>query len=283
MQRPAKVSLMRLAPVLGLGIGGTLVLTSPHQSAPLWLVWASLVLALGATAGVVFVYGLNRWAELVALHPVRVRDVAAPIFVIELVGLLAVNATQFLPGVHGNGRNALLTTLAILAGTPAACAMYGVGHVAASETLSSTAGGLIARLVTLRQLLQRLLAAVGALVTVVTLEFGALLALERSVHSQFGNRPPQFVLVYGGIGSLLVALAYAPGWTALQHRCNRLCDELFPMDCLDEASTILARSGDRQKLEQILGADRGLLADMQSGVVILAPLIAGAAAFLLPH
>jgi hypothetical protein len=161
--------------------------------------------------------------------------------------------------------------------------MYGVGQVAASEPLSSTAGGFVTWLVALRQLLQRLLAAVGALVTVVTLEFGALLALERSVHSQFGNRPPQFVLVYGGIGSLLVALAYAPGWTALQNRCSRLCDELFPMECLDEASTILAMSGDRQKLEQILGADRGMLADMQNGVVILAPLIAGAAAFLLPH
>jgi hypothetical protein len=55
------------------------------------------------------------------------------------------------------------------------------------------------------------------------------------------------------------------------------------MECLDEASMILARSGDRQKLEQILGADRGILPDMQSGVVILAPLVAGAAAFLLPH
>lgn len=285
MQRPTKVSLMRLAgPVLGLVIGVTLVSTSPNKAAPLWSVWAPLALALSATGGVVFVYGFNRWAELVALHPVRVSNVAAPILALVIVGLLVVNTWAFIPGAPPtNWRGGLLLMLAILAGTPAAGVMYGVSHAAASEPLAPTAGGRLALLVALRQLLQRLLAAVGALVALVTLESGALLALDRSVHSEFGSRPPQYVLVFGGVGSVLVALAYSPGWTALQHRCTRLCDELFPMECLDEASMILGRAGDRQKLEQILGTERGILADMQSGMAILAPLLAGAAAAFLPH
>jgi hypothetical protein len=287
MRRPTQVSLAgpaRAAPMLGLVLGITLVLTFPNRAAPLWLVWAPLALAVSTAAGAVFAYGLRRWAELVALHPVRVRDVAVPLTAIATFSLLAVNVTDILSGpARGNWRNAVLVTLALLAGLPAAGVIFGVRYAACSEQLSRTLGGRLALLVALRRLLQRLVVPVGSLVALTTLATSALVALERSVHSQYGNRPPQYVLIFGGFGSLLVALFYVPAWAALRDQGHRLCDELFPMECLDEASAILSRAGDRQKLEQILEVGSNVLADMQTGLVILTPLLASAAASFLPH
>lgn len=272
------------APALGLVSGVLLVLTFPNQAAPLWLLWAPLAIALSTAGGAVFTYGRRRWADLCALHPVRVRDVAAPVVAIEIGGIVTVNSTLFLHGAaHEDWRGGLLVTLVLLLAIPAAGAMYGVRHVACSEPLSHALGGRVALLIALRRLLERLLVAVGSLVALTTLESAASMSLERSVHSELGTRPPQYVLVIGGVGSLLVALVYVPAWAALQDRGLRLCDELFPMKWLDQPSAVLSRAGERQTLEQILGANRNVLADLQTGLAILGPLLASAAAAFLPH
>jgi hypothetical protein len=271
------------APALGLVFGTVLVLTSPNQAAPLWLLWAPLAIALSTAAGAVFTYGRRRWAELCVLHRVRVREVAAPVVAIEIGGIATVNSTLFLHGAaHEDWRGGLLVTLVLLLAAPAAGVMYGVRHAAGSESLSHALAGQVSLLVALRRLLERLLVAVGALVALTTLESAAALSLARSVHS-LGTRPPQYVLVIGGVGSLLVALVYVPAWAALRDRGLRLCDELLPMACPDEPSAILSRAGDRQTLEQILGTNRNVLADLQTGLAILGPLLASAAAAFLPH
>jgi len=48
-----------------------------------------------------------------------------------------------------------------------------------------------------------------------------------------------------------------------------------------EVADLPARIEARRRLEKALGVDRGLFADLQSGVVILAPLLACAAAVFL--
>jgi hypothetical protein len=55
------------------------------------------------------------------------------------------------------------------------------------------------------------------------------------------------------------------------------------MDRLEAPSEILSVGRERRDLEQILGTDKTVLADMQTGLAILAPLLAGAAAAFLPH
>jgi hypothetical protein len=42
------------------------------------------------------------------------------------------------------------------------------------------------------------------------------------------------------------------------------------------------QDAERQRLEQLLGVDRGVFAELQSGLVILGPLLASAAAAFLP-
>jgi hypothetical protein len=171
--------------VLGFVLGVGIVLTpSTAREAPLWVVWASLAVSLTSAAGAVFGYGVARWAELCALRPVAVRDVAAPV--------------------------AALTTVAVLA-------------------------------------------ALTSIVLTVT--------AHRS-----------------GAGWSAVR-----GWGLTLNRGQRLCDDLFPLPEADEAPAILNRAEDRSKLGQLLGMDRSVVADLQTGLAILGPLIASAAAAFLPQ
>jgi len=120
-----------------------------------------------------------------------------------------------------------------------------------------------------------------------TLALGAAFALQQSLsagsaHSRTAQLAPQTVLIFGGVGSALVAVAYGPASTALKTWAQRLCDELFPLDKADKAAVILSQAEDRSKLEQLLGADRSVFADLQTGLAILGPLIASAATAFLP-
>src|SRR4029077_6041531 len=111
---------------------------------------------------------------------------------------------------------------------------------------------------------QRLLAAVGSLVALSTLALGAAFALQQSLPGGSGNGrtaaqlAPQTVLIFGGVGSALVAAAYGPASAALKTWAQRLCDELFPLREADTAAAILNRAEDRSKLGQLLGADRSV-------------------------
>jgi hypothetical protein len=285
--------LVRLAPVgLGLALGIVIVGTSAYRNAPLWPVWASLAIALTTAAGAVFVHGFDRWAELSTLLTSRtptVRDVSAPVTAGVTIALLGVLASVVVTTpAWSSWRGAALVVLAIAGGVPAAGVMFGVQRGARDESVAGTRGERVALLIALRQLLQRLLAAVGSLVALATLALGAAVALQRSLPAGSGRLeatklPPETVLIFGGAGSLLVALVYTPAATALQRRGRGLCDELFPLDKADEASVILSLAEDRHKLEQLLGVDRGVVADLQTGLAILGPLLASAAAAFLPR
>jgi hypothetical protein len=58
---------------------------------------------------------------------------------------------------------------------------------------------------------------------------------------------------------------------------------MFLLCELDDKAAIGGQAADRQKLEQMLGLDRSLIADLQGGLVILARLLASAVAAFLPH
>ena len=282
----------------GLGfVSGVIIILTPSaaRGAPLWPVWASLAVALTSTAGAVFGYGLARWADLCALRPVRVRDVVVPI-----AGLLAVAVLAGLTGLAltvtahraGTGWSAFrgwaLVSVALLGAVPAVAVMYGIRHAASGGLAAGTRGVQAGAVMALRRLLQRLLAAVGSLVALSTLALGAAFALQQSLPAGFApgraaQLAPQTVLIFGGAGSALVAAAYAPASTALKTWAQCLCDELFPLGEADKAAAILNQAEDRSKLEQLLGADRSVVADLQTGLVILGPLIASAATAFLPH
>jgi hypothetical protein len=293
----AVTALVRIS-AAGLGVvsGVTIVLTpSAARGAPLWPVWASLAVALTSTAGAVFCYGLARWADLSAVRPVRVQDVVIPVaglLAVAALAGLAVLALTVMAHRAGTGWSAFrgwaLVSVALFGAVPAVAVMCGICHVAGGGAAAGTRGEQAGELMALRRLLQRLLAAVGSLVALSTLALGAAFALQqslpaRSAHSQAAQLAPQTVLVFGGVGSALVAAAYGPASTALKAWAQRVCDELFPLHQADEAAVILNQAEGRSKLEQLLGADRSVAADLQTGLAILGPLIASAATAFLPH
>jgi hypothetical protein len=224
-------------------------------------VWAPLVVAFTATAGAVFVYGLNRWAKVSEEHKVRPSAVAGRIATIIALPLLVLIGSTQLPGS--------------VRPTTSWCPVPEADKVVV--------------LVGLRQLLQRLLTAVGSLVALSTLAIGASATLEQRLAANSGQSaaatlPPEFVLVFGGAGSLLVAVFYVPAAGALDRSGQALSTELFPLNEADEASAVLSVADNRNKLEQLLGVGNGAFVDLQTGLAILGPLLASAAAvFLSPR
>jgi hypothetical protein len=279
---------------LGLVFGILAVITSPHKDAPLWWVWAPIAVALTTTAGAVFTYGLDRWGDLAELsrrhqvRQVRVRDVAGLLVAMVIVTLAADLGSMRLPEPgRANLRGVALITITVIGGAPGAVVAVGIRQVARDQSAPGNEGEQVALLVTLRQLLQRLLPAEGSLVALSTLATGAVLTLQQSLGTgpepeAASGLPPQFVLVFGGVGSLLVGLFYVPAATALQRRGERLRDRLLPLEKAHEVSAILGLAEDRHKLEQLLGIDRSAFADLQTGLVILGPLLASAATTFLP-
>ena len=165
---------------------------------------------------------------------------------------------------------------------PGACLTYGIRRAAIS-CVPGSQGDLTGLLLALRTLLQRLLAAAGLVVALVTFSAGTWWSLERSLHSPYGNRPSQFVLIFGAFGTTFVTLLYVPARGALQRRGEQLRDVLFPLHGLNDETVILSRASDRQALGEVLGLERGTFAYLQGGFVRLAPLIASAAAAFQPH
>jgi hypothetical protein len=288
-----------LAPPVGAAFGVAVAFTSGNRTAPLWMTWAVLAIAATTAAGLVFSYGLGRWDELRKLCTIPAAfPVIWPVTVLAVVSLALMNAPVLLPSAHvtasggkGSGLGSgLVGMFAIVAAIPVATAMIGMWRAVSAgaafgpkDAPLTKQGDQLNALLELRRLLQRMLAAVGSVVALVAFSYSTWWLMERSLHTQFGSRPPQFVLIFGAFGSTLVGLIYGPAWTALQRRGRLLRDTMFPLREVDEATKIVSLAGDRQTLDQMLGLSRGFLADLQSGLVILAPLLAGAVAAFLPH
>ena len=278
---------MIIAALAGFGYGLAVVLTFPQRHAPFWMVWMAFALATATAAGALAGYGRSCWHELTGelkdVYKLRIPQVAGPVAIIAILGLaLMVIPPSLAEPAHVIVRGWLVPAFALLGAVPAAGVMFGVRR-AAGDARPAASGDLVDLLLTLRWLLQRLLIVAGTAVALTTFTTGTWWLLEHSLHAPYGNRPPQFVLVFGAYGSLLVGVVYVPAWTAVQRRGQRLCYELFPLHGVNEEPAILDRVGERQKLQQMLGLDRGILADLQGGMIILAPLLAAAAAAFLPH
>jgi hypothetical protein len=280
-------------PTAGFIYGAAVAASFPRYTAALWQVWMPFAIAATTAAGTLLTYGRHRWHdlnELPAVH-VRKRDVAWPVTAVLVVSLALMNIGALYPAPsHLSARelvgsrlgSGLVGMFAIVAAIPAAAVMFGLRRVANGYDPGKR-GELVDVLLTLRGMLQRLLTATGSVVALVTFSAGTWWLLVGSLGTQYGSKPPQYVLIFGAYGSAVLGVVYGPAWTALQRRGRRVCDDMFPLREKHEQAEILSEVTDRQKLEQALGLDRGIAADLQGGVVILAPLLASAVTAFLPH
>ena len=237
-----------------------------------WLVWAPAAFAFTTASGAVFGYGLARWPEITRLGRVgRRRAVWLAVALVVIIVTLAVLG-QWVQPLGGNVRGRTLVSFAMISAVPALVGLDAIRGIA--STLSGTPGAQAETLLALRRLLSGLLGAGGALLALFILATGAAL--------QTGPEPSPAVLIFsGGIASASVALAYA--WPASVWRASAgaLCQTMTPL--ADAAvEQVAARVEERRRLEHAFGVDRGILADLQSGITIFAPLLASAAAVFLP-
>lgn len=267
--------------------GLAIVATVGYREESLWQVWAALAVALTTAAGGVFVYGLHRWNEL-PREGRGVRDAALPLTVLLGGAILAV-AYPFLQEDTSGWRGPALVGVALVGAIPVATTMHAVGRNVHEElTNAPTNGARTARLIELGRLLRRrLLPAVGSLVALSTLALGAAVKLHNNraldaAASTLEPIPTEVTLVFGGMGSLLVALLYVPAASAISHEGETLRDALFSLRDEDEGPRLSELAEKRRRLEELLEINRDVFADLQTGAVVMGPVISGAVGGFLP-
>lgn len=260
--------------IAGAIVGIVMAMTSSACcSSEEWLVWAPSALAFTVASGAVFGYGLARWPEIAALGQVRRRRAATLAGVVLTVTVALVILGFWVPQpVSGNLRGRLIVSFAVLSAIPALAGLDAIRDIA--RALSGAPGEQAETLLALRRLLSGLLAAGGALLALFILATGAAL--------QTGsNSSPAALVFFGGMASATVALAYAWPASAWRASARAWCRTITPL-ANASSDDVVARVEERRRLEQVFGVDRGVFADLQSGITIFAPLLASAAAVFLP-
>jgi hypothetical protein len=133
-----------------------------------------------------------------------------------------------------------------------------------------------------RDSLQRLLKILGAVIALSTLSTGAL--LQAIAEKAPKSAPPlsELALLWGGGATVLLMAAYVPAYLKVQAWGKALVTSLLGERALgsDEWFDWDAR---RKTLDAYLQIDQGLLDRLESGIFILAPLLAAAVSVAVPH
>ena len=269
--------------VIGAGVGLGVSLLSSHIGTDKWLIWACLAIGLTAASGAVFGYGLARWPEIAAVGPIRASRVAGYVALLAIAGVTMLAVSSVLSGMSAPAGapaaprgyiGLILVTVAGVAAVPVVAGLAAIRDQARAVDANADDGRRVEALLAMRRLLAGFLTALGAEVSLATLALGASPA-------DGGRAVAGGVVVFGAAESVFMALAYAPAAGAVRSAARDLCHTVVPLS--GAAPTDLpARVAQRRELEQALGVDRGLLADLQSGVIVIAPLLASAAAVFLP-
>ncbi|WP_158812237.1 hypothetical protein [Streptomyces fulvoviolaceus] len=255
-------------------IGLTVVLTSAYRGSDDWLIWSCAAVALAAASGAAFVHGLRRWTELAGLGGVPVQVVAW-----RLALLYAVSGMVLIVVLRGDlvgaWRALVLIVLAVLGLAPGAATIVGVGHVARirADTAHASPGLQLGTLIAAGRLLQSLLTVMGGIV--------ALLVIAEATSQRMTEQTSiETTLVFGASNSALVAIVYTPVAAKLRQRGRELVDLCHPLGTLapDELAEALDK---RSRLETSLGVDRTAFSDIQTNLVVVGPLLAGAASVFL--
>jgi hypothetical protein len=257
------------------------VVSTGHLDQSRRQIWGILAVAVGLASAVVFPYGLARWRDLPDGSP-DPREVTPPVAVMLLAALVVTQLPRIVLGAAPNWPITALIFSALVGAFPTACTMHAI-RTFARHRLPEQAGSRAAALLSLRRLLKRSLPAVGSLVALTTFALGAALKTPTDPHLARLARdaPGETVIIFGSFGSLLVALFYVPAASVLRERAHQLCDELFELRELQDATSILEVAKKHRTLAELLGVQQSLLSELQAGIIILAPLITTAFSSLL--
>jgi hypothetical protein len=243
------------------------------------------------------VFDLHRLVAAASPQPGRTRTAGpACLWVWYAVLVVAIVLGQFLstslqPMAGWQWRTATLFLVGLLVLSPAVTGMWLVTatllrlHRVIEATPVSPDGQLqwdeqraetVRQLIRLRTLSQRLLAAMSAAVSAVTVSTGTLrAALLAEPH------PPAYPvaapLLLGLFFSIIVAASYLPAATTLQDLCGDFADKVSPIPAGELSKDW---SEQRQRVEKLLPTSDGVKDATQTSVAIIAPLVASLSSVL---
>jgi hypothetical protein len=248
-----------------------------------WLVFAIVAVLLGVAAGESFGFGLSRWAEVRQFHPVKRWRVWFSILVVLLLAAGLIAAT---PYVFGDGSSSDVTptdnltengiafsALAILGGLPIALTLSAIKQVVRFP-LPGGPGQQLDGILRLRRMASRMLSQLGLLVLLV---MGVNAA---SIGWGGTTQNPNVAIFSGVVASVIVGSMYVPTASNLRKRGAIYVERYFPLATVPVSGLIVAAE-DRGKLEKMLGLDQTTFGELKAGLVVLAPVVAGAVASLI--
>jgi hypothetical protein len=92
---------------------------------------------------------------------------------------------------------------------------------------------------------------------------------------------PETVVVFGGIGTVVLGLMYLPAHMALRRRAARVLAEHAPLPAAPDVAVLLQASERRAALMNFLSVDVDALSALRNNVVIFGPLLSAAIALFL--
>ncbi|GIG93205.1 hypothetical protein [Plantactinospora endophytica] len=240
-----------------------------------WLLWASVAGLLGALSGSTVGSGVARWHDLQQIQRVPVRRVVPSVlaFLVLVVGCVA--TAHAILGSGLTWRALAFVSLVVLGALPAGATLAGL-RIVSMRGLTGTPGEQLAALMRLRRMLARVLQMMGSLLLVMVLVSAAAVGWGSSE-----KIPQSTAFVIGAAGSILIALVHVPTATLLRRRCQVYVDEFSDIAHVAKAD-LIAAAEDRIKLEEILGVNRTTIGELQSGLLIVGPLVATTIAAVIP-
>jgi hypothetical protein len=309
----------RLAGLLGLpllavcgflaGLGVTHLAQAEHgsnfTSTPQFKTWSALAGALVAIAFVIFFYSVGilrelhsrfpheaTWKRLIGSyvafsllafsvtiifgHPdtSAVAEYTAPRIIFLVLGLVASGPSVMGIWVIYWGLERMKDQI-VAAGNEQKASGASADEAARRQILSD--------LLVARTKLLALLSAVGALIGVSVLTTGALrnaLLSVKPASGKIAEYPIEYVLINGLFYSALLAVIYIPAYFRLQDRSREYIRMVFPVP--DEGHYSGNEYTDRDNLGKLLQVDASVGETLQTGLAIIAPLMATLLSVLLP-
>jgi hypothetical protein len=247
-----------------------------------FIAWVALVFGLGCTSGAVAEFGIRRCYDIQRIRHVRLGEIVPPLGAAYVLTCATLGVGSWLTfsadAVNALIRGLVLVSVAVLAATPSAAAMFAVRR-AAQQLPGSDLGVWIDQHRELRANARRLLPAMGALVAFTTFALGAARLALPPGEENFADAAS--VVVFGASGTAFVALIYFWPHQVLQQQARALASALQPLaDAVDDVD-LASRLEAREKTERNLGLGGNLFGELQTAVVVVAPLLsAGAALYI---
>ena len=241
--------------------------------------WAVALLPLAVSLRIVWRFGEGNWG----------RVIASTVSLAVVLLLIAVGSrfvsTSF-PEInypfptHGAKLMVIAgigSAIAIVGGLGMALVDAGLTQVARDDLSSEAARDTaIPHLFLLREQLERLLAIEGAILGAAILQVAALrnavLAYGETPEAEPTSFPPQYVLIYGAVFSILLALLWTPIYSLLIAAGARLRDAATKRAANESWIDWHER---RKTFEDLVGLQTTATASFRSGVAILTPLASG--------